>query len=351
AAHRRAQQALADQMAGIAALDRDPERRLVADVVVRYRAAAAGQATLHVDGVTPCALWRPSHEAERLPDGRLRWTTGATVWQRTGEPWTDVALVLSTDRPSARAELAPLARDRLSLQSKAQKKKVMLSHRDEAIAQDDGAAVPGVYDGGEARVLRVDGPVSIPSDGRPHRVAAGGFTAAARFALRCRPELAPLVFLVAELRNEGPEPLLAGPVRLLAGGAYVGEGEVAYVGPGERFEQSFGSDDRFTVTYERHRHREKKLIGSDRTHFVQAVTLRAVGAARASVEVELREPVSELEALQIKRSPELCTEGLPPADADGRVRATVDLAPGDTHETLLAFWMDAGSEVILADPW
>jgi len=332
--------------------EEDYESRVVCDLTLRVHAAEAGPRTLVLTSVVPCALWRPSHAAELLEDGRVRWSTHATVWQATGEDWNGVELRLSTDRPGAGAALPPVREDRLRLREKQARKRVVLEHREEAVSRDRGeAVVGGVYDGGCVRVFRVEGEVDVPSDGRPHRVATGGFESEASSGLVAMPEVAKQVFLRARLHNRGAQPLLAGPVTLLRDGAYVGRGEVRYVGPGEPFELSFGSDDRFSLHHERRREVEKRMVGRDRVHFITDARVVSTAPSRASVEVLLRLPVSELEALDVRLSDKLCSEGRPEPDADGLVRVTAELAPGEARTISLGFHLDRSGDVVLPDPW
>ena len=326
--------------------------RPVCDLEIDVFADAAGPATLTVRGVVPCAMWRPSHEAHLREDARLAWTTHGTVWQATGEDWDAIELVLSTDRPGAGATLPEVVADRPALQPKVEKKRIVLEHRTEAARKDDGRdAVPGVYDGGEPRELSPPGRVSIPADGRPHKVAVGGFTTTATLARVCRPELAPHVFWRAALANEAATPILAGPVTLQRDGAWVGQGDVVYVGPGERFEQSFGSDDRWSVRCRRVRRTEERMLAKDRTHFVTEVTLTWAGAGEGEAEVGLRLPVSELRALEIKPSERWCSEGTPHPDEDGLVRLTVRLQPGELRELTVGFVLEKSGDLVLPDPW
>ncbi len=332
--------------------EHEHEARLACDVTLRVHSAEGGPATLVLTAVVPCALWRPAHEARLLADGTVRWTTYGTVWQRTGEDWRGVELALSTDRPGAGATLPTLGEDRLRLRDKAAKKRVVLEHREQAVSTDRGDdAVPGVYDGGEARVFRVDGNVDVDSDGRPQRVATGGFESPCEVDLYACPEVATQVFLRARLHNRGAQPLLVGPVTLVKDGAYVGVGEVAYVGAGEPFELSFGSDDRFGVEHERVREHEKRTLGKDRTHFVTRARVTSSAASRERVNVVLRLPVSELEALDVRPSKTFCSEGEPTPDSDGLVRLEADLAPGESQRLTLGFYLERSGDIVLPDPW
>jgi uncharacterized protein (TIGR02231 family) len=331
--------------------------RQVLETLLRVRVSGpAGAARLRIRGLYPCALWRPTHEAHlgRGPDGRERvaWTTAATLWQRTGEDWSGVEVTLSTARPGAGADLPALTEDRLRIRDRVPKPKVtVVAHRETAAARPDlDAAAPGVYDGGEARVWRAGEPVALPSDGRPLSVALAHFELPATTSLCAVPEVSGLVFLEAVLRN-GERPLLAGPVTLLRDGAHVGVGDLDYVGPGEPFTLSFGSDDRFDLAYERKVVTEERMLGRDRPVYVHEVELLSRVPDRIRVEVVLRLPVSEMAAVKVVPAEKLCTEGAPRPDADGRVRTPLDLIPGRRRTLRVAFGIDSGADVHIPPPW
>jgi uncharacterized protein (TIGR02231 family) len=342
-----------DRLRGLLDAGNDREDRYVADVLVRV--SASGQkATLRLAGVLPCGLWRPSHEAHLLEDGNVRWTTFATVWQRTGDAWDDVALELSTARPSAGAELPRLSEDRMYLREKTsvERKQVIVEHREEAVPKADlSGAAPGVYDGGEPRAFAPEGKVSIPSDGRPHRVALETFTTDARTDRIAMPELARQVFSRATLENRSGMPLLAGPVTLLKDGGYVGTGDVSYVGPGEEFDLSFGSDDRFVIGHERKRIEQDRLLGKDRVHFVTKVRVEYSGTGEETIEVRLRMPKSEVKQLKVVPSEDHCSEGVPRPDDHGVVALPVTVKAGPPRELSLGFYFDRSGDVVVPDPW
>lgn len=331
---------------------RDQQQTPVADVTLQIT-GEGGELPLCLSAVVPCALWRPSHEAHLIEgEGgpQIQWRTFATVWQRTGEDWSGVELILSTARPSAGAHLPPLRPDRLHtrLKSVEERRAITVAHRVQAIERDTAAA-PGVDDGGEIRVLTPEAREDIPSDGRPHRVAVGGFTEGAEVDLVTRPEVATYVYSRATTVNPMSTPLLAGPVVLIRGGAYVGTGDLGYVGPKERFELSFGSDDRFTVRHKRRRITEDRMLVSNRTHFVHEVELSSTGAGLAEVNLVLRLPVSELK--QVKVIPSHTSEGVPAPDADGLVTVPVALRPGGHREITAGFYFELQGQVRLPDPW
>ncbi len=115
------------------------ERRYAAACVVRQRFAAAAEIQLQLDApatlrlelryLTPCALWRPAHEARLLsapgaPDRpTVAWQGMAVAWNATGEAWEGVALTFSTARPGRAADPPLLQEDRLSLRPKTEEER------------------------------------------------------------------------------------------------------------------------------------------------------------------------------------------------------------------------------------
>lgn len=350
ARHREATERLGelDALAGAT----DPGRA-VCDLEVQLYAETPGPVTLTVTMIVPCALWRPAHAAHlTTADGAVEWTALGTVWQHTGEAWNHVELTLSTARPGAGARLPDLTADRIHAQPRADRKRIVVAHRQESIATDKGdAALPGVDDGGEARTFRATAPVTLPSDGRPHRVELGRFTAAATVDRVTRPALAETVYELAHLTHDAPWPILAGPVDLRRDGAFTGTGDIPYVGPGERFEIAFGSDDRYTVRHRRRRRTEKRMLARDRTVFVTEVELYYTGVGTGRVTVELQMPKSELADLEVIAVDDFCTEGRPAPDADGIVQLPVTCRPAEPREVTLGFRFEHGSDVVLPDPW
>jgi uncharacterized protein (TIGR02231 family) len=330
-----------------------PRQRLVTALHLRVSGAGEG-VPVEIGYVVPCAMWRPSHEADLDGGKEVRFATYATVWQNTGEDWKDVALVLSTARPSAGARLPALSEDRIRLRMKTseEKKRIVVQHRSEVIsAADSQGDAPGVDDGGEIQTLAPDQKVSIPSSGRPHRVALGSFTAAANVARVCLPEQSPHVFLRASIKNAGGHPILAGPVTLREAGSYVGLGSMLYVGPGEDFVLSFGSDDRFTVQLRRRRLEEDRLIAKDRVHFVTEVDLAHTGDESVPILLTLRFPISELKQLKVTPSEKYGTEGIPKLDRHGLCTLPVSVEPGREREVRLGFLFEKSDKVVVPDPW
>ncbi len=327
-----------------------PEYR--AALITAVEAQTGGQVELAWQYQVPCALWRPAYDAElskgEADKATVAWRSHGTVWQRTGEAWEDVALTFSTERPALGATLPLLEDDHLHLRERSRQERDVLEieSRDQVIQKADEVGAerrqddtpPGLEDGGEPRHYTAEAKVTIPSDGRPHRVRVGTWDAEAELELACLPEKARYVFMRSFQVNPDQQlPLLAGPVSLVREGGYVGRSRIGYVAPSERFTLSWGSEDDLTVLREvSDEQRRGSLLGGRREELTR-VKLVVANQGEDQVEVELYErvPVSEIEAVKVKVDKET-TAGYH-LDDDGLVNWKLELGPGHEEEVRLAF--------------
>ncbi|MFE7266387.1 mucoidy inhibitor MuiA family protein [Streptomyces sp. NPDC057592] len=327
---------------------------LVGHVELTVEAATAGPAGLRLSHLTPCALWRPAYRAV-LDGDSLTLETDAMVWQRTGEDWSDVRLTLSTARSALATDPPRLDEDRLTLKdrSAAERRTVDVELREEEIGVLGPAPVlglPGVDDGGEARVLRSPAPVSVPGDGRAHRVPLSAFTTAARSEYACSPELSPLVTQVVRFDNLSGHALLAGPVDLVRGSGFGGRGTLDFTAPGAPAELAFGSCDDYRVVRRAEESRDSTGI-TQRTVVTRTVRLHlsrfsAPGEQDERV-VALRErvPVSEVSAVEIRLRKGSCSPAPDAVNAEGIARWDVPLPPGGRRTVTLVYEVSASARV------
>nr|WP_037910002.1 DUF4139 domain-containing protein [Actinacidiphila yeochonensis] len=365
---------LAEAREALAAAESEPQV-LTAHLELVVEAAAAGPAELRVAHLVPCALWRPAYRAALAAGGdEVRLETDAFVWQATGEDWHDVRLALSTARPTLAAGPPGLEDDVLTLRERApeERRAIEVGLREEEIAalggdspEADGAhppappsasELPGVDDGGTVRTLAAPDPVSVPSDGRPHRVVLSAFTAPCRTEHTCAPELSPLVVAAARFTNQAGHVLLAGPVDLVRGSGCTGRGRLAFHGAGEEVRLAFGSEDTFRVVREVEETRDtvglaginqRTVVEREVRLFVSRLDAPGDGATRQVV-VRERVPVSEVSAVEVRvghgrgRSDAPGPDGV---DADGIATWTLDLAPGERRELSLRCTITASAAV------
>ncbi|MGX1316431.1 uncharacterized protein (TIGR02231 family) [Streptomyces calvus] len=327
---------------------------LVGHIELTVHAEAAGRAVLRLSHLTPCALWRPAYRAV-LDGDSLTLDTDAIVWQRTGEDWTDVRLTLSTARSARATEPPRLAEDRLTLEDRpaADRRTVHVDLREEEVAEPGPAPVtglPGVDDGGQVRVLHSPSPVSVPADGRAHRVPLSSFTSSARSEYTCSPELSPLVGQVVRFDNLSGHALLAGPVDLVRGSGFSGRGTLSFTAPGAAVDLAFGSRDDHRVLRHTEETRDTSAL-TQRTVVTRTVRLhlsRFSGPAEhrdETVVVRERVPVSEVSAVEVRLRRDACSPAPDAIDEDGIVRWNVPLAPGGRRTVTLVYEMSASGKV------
>ncbi|CAL9343001.1 hypothetical protein C1708_01875 [Streptomyces sp. DH-12] len=327
---------------------------LAGHVELTVEASGTGPAELRLGHLTPCALWRPAYRAT-LDGETLTLETEAMVWQRTGEDWSGVRLTLSTARSSAATEPPVLGEDRLTLQDRSpeERRTVRVDLREEDVADLGPAPVlglPGVDDGGEVRVLHAPGPVSVPADGRAHRVPVSSFTTAARSEYACAPELSPLVTQVVRCDNRSGHALLAGPVDLIRGSGFVGRGTLDFTAPGAAVELAFGSRDDHRVVRETEETRDTTGL-TQRTVLTRTVRLRLSRFSAPDeqddrvVVVRERVPVSEVSAVEVRVRRDDCSPAPGSVDPDGIVRWDVRLPPGGHRTLTLVYEVSASSKV------
>ncbi|HEX4512785.1 MAG TPA: mucoidy inhibitor MuiA family protein [Polyangiaceae bacterium] len=305
------------------------ESRITAAIELVLESDAAKKCELVVEYLVPGACWRPQHTAT-LKDGAISITTDGCVWQSTGEDWPNVALALSTERPSLGQKPPELYDDHLTVQRKSDVLRV--EQRDE-IVQNTGlggapaARVPGIDDGGEVRVLASKARATIPSDGRPYRVPTHAMDTKASSTLVAYPELAEAVLVRATASNAGKVPLLAGPVDLVRDSGFVGRTKIPLIAEGERFDLGFGPDPHVRVRRELEIVEEEPgILPSNwigRSHRIR-VHLSNLDTSARKIEVTERIPVSEIEKVEIHFDEKKTKPAVQP-DADGFVKWTVDL--------------------------
>jgi uncharacterized protein (TIGR02231 family) len=318
-----------------------PATEYQAGVALTVRTSKQGAFDLELEYQVACALWRPAYTAElKGEEGsqRTNFSAAGMVWQATGEDWNDVELGFSTERPAQGAELPLLVDDLLESREKTDKEKevIEVASRDEAIQTVTDApgedllsdTPPGLDDGGETRTYRVPGRVTVPTDGRPHRIEFERWEAEADCGYVALPELASYAFLRSVQENPSTLPLLAGPVALIRHGGYVGRSQIKYVSPKDRFALPWGSEDGLVVQRRRSVEFTETGLRKKKTYrFEVEVFLSNLTGAPRVLEVTERVPVSEIKQVEVKLDEKETSRGYK-QDDQGLMRFELPLAPG-----------------------
>jgi hypothetical protein len=226
---------IADLTGKLAALAPTQDERT--EVKVFVNAAGPLDANLSIRYQVRTASWTPFYDA-RLSTGtrdqapKLQLVRRASIQQRTGESWDDVALALSNRDARGRAETTRAA---------------------EQNARVDEAKVDEVRTGVEAQpfqaVYSIAGRVAVPSTGEMKRVQIDDMALDPTLTVRTVPKAEAKAYLYAKLTIARGTPVLPGTVALFRDTTFVGNGRLPLLAGGEEHELGFGVDDMIRVRH------------------------------------------------------------------------------------------------------
>ena len=228
---------------------RGPGQRAVKQVEVRVATAAKGPVALTVSYTVPGANWTPTYRA-RLDSGTRRVSLDyqAQVINRTGEAWNDVALTLSTARPSAGGSApTPMPWIVEEMQRRLEERQrasandmVELSPFSVSAEANQGyaakatlAAAPmqiaqaTVETGLTSASFKVAALATIPADGTNHRVSITTLNLPAGLRHDTTPKYNPAAFLTAKVTNDSDYPLLGGSMAAFVDGSFIANSYLA----------------------------------------------------------------------------------------------------------------------------
>jgi uncharacterized protein (TIGR02231 family) len=317
-----------------------PARTEQTEVRVHVVAAAPLEADLSVRYQVRNAAWTPGYDA-RLATGsktsppRLELTRRAEIRQHTGESWDNVALQLSTTRPTAdaaapqlhtvtvdfeepakpSASMAP-APQAASGEHKARNLAVRLKKLDTdqlgAGIADEAAPAPSPEEIAEQSatvaaapfqaIFSVPNRLTIPDTGEAKRVLLQQDSIEPVLTVRAVPKIDTKAYLYAKLVLPKGSPALPGTVALFRDGTFVGTGTLPVLSPGEDHELGFGADDQVRV---RHAISEEKqgetgLISSAKTDSRNfRITIKNMHERAVQLVVHDQIPVSQNEDIKV----------------------------------------------------
>ena len=359
----------------LAAQPKKQERRT--EVKVHVSAAQDVSGVLAVRYQVSNAWWQPFYDARLTTgadgkDAALEMVHRASISQRTGEAWDNVALKLSTTRPGQGTSAPELRPVKVSIKRppaprpvafpRAMKQKTRgRQEPEQSIDQDQAQGQGGMFSGGAVAdaiavaterkaelsakpyqaVFTIVGRASVPQTGDPKKLQISSESVKPELMIRATPKLSATAWLYTKFTPTGAAGLLPGEVVLYRDGTFVGTGRVPLVPAGESLELGFGIDDAVKIT-RKEIDRSKGETGLITTSKLEerrvkiSVTNRHKQAVRITVFDQV--PYSEDEIIKV----EIANGTTTPTqenyeDKRGILAWELDMKPGETEDITLAY--------------
>lgn len=223
--------------------------------------------TLDLEYRTANAGWQPIYDLRLTQDdvAMLDIERHARVHQNTGEAWDDVALTLSTARPSLRMD-APMFQSQIArLWDPRSQLLAGAALGDMNVQQEmprrtaaapmralEAAAVDQVRYETRGRTLtfQISEPADIDGDGTTRQLLIDAHTKNVDTFARVTPRLDPSAYLYASFENTFAGPILPGQASTYVDGAFIGQSYLAFTAKDAEMTLPFGALDGVTVNAE-----------------------------------------------------------------------------------------------------
>ncbi len=369
--------ALDDQREALAAKQSALERQLAQlrgaggksykTVTIRIDATTAGNLELALGYAVGGASWTPSYDVRaNSSETAIALSYFGLVRQNTGEDWKDVALTLSTARPSLGGaapeigtwEVAMAVPRPMPMHGQDTVQLSAFEVRSEGSGRARNAAPKAMADEAapykEAQVaqttvdtaatsasFKIATAASVPSDNTAQKipVTTASLTAALEYATT--PKRLAAAFLTAKVANTSEFPLLPGAMNIFLDGTFVATGAFPLVMPGEKFDLALGADEGIAVKHKRVQRfvEDTGLTKSGKRYtYEYTLTIQNNKKVAARVIVSDHVPVSRHERIVVKQLAPDAKEFKP--TNEGTLKWTLDLKPGEKRDLTLKFSID-----------
>ena len=341
-------------------------------VTVRVAVTEPGRLDVTLKYAVPGASWAPSYDARlHAAERAVELSYFGLVRNGTGEDWTDIALTLSTARPSlggGAPELRPWIVDvaRPMRMDEMRDKEGYVAAKSMAGAvqvfnqaapaaageaqreeKDAGFLAATVQAGATSATFKIPVAVTLPSNNTTQKVSIATTRLAANLQYQATPKMLEAAFLSAYAVNNTDYPFLAGAMNTFLDETFVAASRLKTVMPGEKFELQLGADEGVALKRKLvNRFTENTgLTGKGRRvtyEFLVTITNHKKTAERMVFKEPV--PVSRHEKIEVtlltpderdvgtKDSPKEITR-----EEDGKLVWRFDLKPGEKREVPLKF--------------
>jgi uncharacterized protein (TIGR02231 family) len=295
-------------------------------VAVEVDAEKAGSFEVAVSYAVGSAGWQPVWDARLAPEAdTVELAFFGSIWQRTGEDWSEVTLSASTAQP-ARGLYVPTLDPRYLTRWEPPRPATVLRKSGAPMAAAPAPSMRAtelveadeVYPDAEARLQVATATVeegllsasfktprreSVDGSGQARRVALARFPLKAQVVRTAAPRVESAAFLTAKVMNDTGIPLLPGVAGVYVGDEFVGRTSLAATPAGGELELAFGADERVEIDRKvLERRRESAGIVSKDEVWRYRVRISLKNRYQAPVSVKLLDlvPVSRDEKIQVK---------------------------------------------------
>jgi len=351
-------------------------------VIVRVSAAKAGSLDLSLSYAVPGASWTPSYDARLRGEERaVELTYFGIVRQSTGEDWKNVALTLSTARPSlggGAPELNPWFVDVeepvvLSPFSVSKKAKSVHAERQQfnmvasapAPMVTGGMAVDELKDASLATAtvdnsatsasFKIAAAATILSDNTPQKVGIANAKLAAKLQYQSTPRAQETAFLSAYVNNTTDFPLLAGSMNTFLDDTFIAASSLKTVMPGEKFELALGADESIAIKRKLvNRFAEDTGLTSSGRRVTYEFLTTITNNKKTTERIVFKDlvPISRNEKIVVKligpNPKDVGTKDKPKEvslEEDGEMVWRIDVTPGEKREISFKFSVDYPADV------
>jgi len=334
-------------------------------ITVRLSLTTPGKLDVALQYAVPAASWTPSYDARlRSADRAIDLSYFGIVRNGTGEDWTDVALTLSTARPSLgggapelRPWIADVARPAPTFTDSVRGNasvnvgpqvfntpSIAAATPSAAAAKESEARVlsADVEAGATSATFKIPVNVSVPGNNTTQKVAINAARMMAALQFQSTPKMLEAAFLNANATNTTEYPLLAGPMNTYLDDTFVAASSLKTVMPGEKFDLALGVDDGIAVKRRLvNRFTEDTGLTSKTRRTTYEILVTITNNKKTTEQIAFKEPtpVSRDEKIVVKlQTPsekEIGTTASPKEvtrEEDGKLVWRVSLKPGEKRE-------------------
>jgi uncharacterized protein (TIGR02231 family) len=343
-------------------------------------ATRSAMVTILADGPAPARFklsyriggdgWRPSYDAAldtAAGAKSLSLTRRANLAQHTGEDWSDVTLVVSTARVARASDIPDVDPLKIDFWQPAivmrkgtdavdglRMDQSLAGARQASAALPMAAAAPPaprpaeqaasqLEAGAYSAEFRVPGRISLASDGAQKSFVLARLNSEPTVLVKTAPGLDQTAYLQAHFVDSEEAPILPGAIALHRDGAFVGEGRIGFVAPGDGTDLGFGADDKIKIQRAPVNKKENEPTWYNQSKIETRefkTTVKNLHDFPVKVQVIDRLPISENTAITVEMLAATTTPTEKQiGDKRGVMSWTLDLAPNEAKDIRLAYRM------------